>query len=464
MQFCPHFFKSFAACLLIFAMSGYNLRAQATSSEEPFTYCYNQTILDLGKNGIAVAGSEQKAGATILRYDSTAKQLWSKTYPLPNLKSRKDVFASSADGKDIYALSMENIRENGGTSSIAVLHVDAVTGEKNEKAYTMEHFGHILYMYANSNYLFVFTTYYLFVDPSVTKDPKPKLYRFDRQTLEMKELDHEMKPPTAFGRVFWQVIRVEDDFVEAYVVKEATQHISLELARFDNEGKKIKTTEASFDLEKTFARQTNSHMPLAPGVTRDKYQQNVAVSFGATNSVIIIMVYPMDACYLLYDPASQSYFAYGVCGPGEQKKAGTKHTGIYVAKLDAGFKLLAFKEHADVAILGGDKKFYIHSAPDSRYISAYIGAPGHMMIWAGEYALTVDMTDLVIKKSAEMGPVGNTSGNHMAAPDHLVSRKEVTGKVKQMAGLAYIATSTRQYALVYPFYGGNIKVFADKLE
>jgi hypothetical protein len=393
------------------------LPAQFSESENEYAHYSNEKILNLGSNGIAVIGSDPFAklatDAVVLRFDSTAKLVWKKSYKQPYGTGRFDLFANSADGNDIYILSFETIEKkiNGG-SDPALTWIDAKTGESKTKEFPAEAFGYVYTMYANSKYLFVYTTSYPLYRREIEKNPtSTKLYRFEKATMEMVLLEDEMKDASPYTRVFWQVFRVENDFVEAYIIKEAAQHIVVGLARFNNDGKKIKSADIAFDLKETFPRQGNSYMPLNAGISNGmSYEERY--SKPAPHDAVFIdpdleLIFPLSACQLHFDPLSKNYYAYGICGYDEKQGAGTyssDYTGFYIARIDENYKLAEFKEHANVPLLEKDLRFSKAGPAGERTIDATRTPTDPLALYISgglekEYYFSIDPISLLIKKT-----------------------------------------------------------------
>lgn len=451
--------------LIFLSLPATGLHAQLNTATSDWLKLSENRVLDLGLNGIAVVGSDPSIGANIARFDAGGAAMWTKNYPLGGTFC---YFASNADGNDLYVLDFKKEETNGGGKNQQLIRIDAATGTSVSKNYSEPDFGFVLSMYANKKYFFVCTTKYSLDDNRIENDHSVKLYRFDRQTLEMKSLDHQMSNASDDPRVFWQFIRVEDDFVEGYIVNEADQKVTLTLARFDNDGKKISTKETTLMLKTNMARQSNGMMPLAPGISRGTFGQNYAYLLGA-NDFISIMIYPMCSCYLQYDVFSKAYYAYGLCGPGEQKKIATRYTGYYVAKMDTAFKQEAFKESASVPVLTGDNQFVMNTTVDKRYLSGYFTATGEFSLIIGtdtkSYQFYISEKDLITKFSGEMKESNYAVfGNKIGSSDHfLVNDPDVTSKAKK-SSIYYLATATRQYAVLIPSSGKEITVLSGKME
>lgn len=443
------------------------VRAQLTTVNATMSN-YSPEVLNLGSNGLAVIGGNKKEAQTVVRIDGEGKLLWQKDYTAFIGKSVFTMPASSASGNDIYILAFDAIDTKGGGKNLWLTHIDSKTGESYDKKWTIEKFGHVLTMYANDKYLFVMATQHPMSEPKIEKEPGLRLYRFDKITLEMNELQHEMNNPWPQPRVFWQVIRVENDFTEGYVVKAATgQSVTLALARFDNDGKKLFMKEVTMELKSSFTRDSNGDMPLGPGISRYMYKQNV-LQLSYNGSGYSVMINPMTTCYLLYHPEAKSYFAYGYCGPGEQKKASTKHTGIYVGKMDSTFTLVAFKEHQNVSEIASHKKISMNAASDTRMISGYVGPGNNLILELSpvEYLhLQITGDDLAINKTvASDVSVYKISGNRMSgSASVLATQKEVAAKNKRTTALCYVCTATRQYAIVHAFYENSLEVISEPL-
>ncbi|MDQ3109260.1 MAG: hypothetical protein M3R17_05155 [Bacteroidota bacterium] len=324
------------------------------------------------------------------------------------------MFANSADGNDIYILSFKAIEKKAkGGTDLAVKWIDSKSGESITKEFPGTGYGYIYTMYANNKYLFLYTTSLPLSRDEIEKEPvNTKLYRLEKKTMEMVLLEDEMKNASQFPRVFWQIFRVENDFYEAYIVKEAVQHIVIALARFDNNGKMIKSEDISFDLKQSFARQENSGIPLNAGINNginysEKYSDNLSHDYVYIDP-LEILIYPLSSCHLHFDPVSKNYYAFGLCGNGEQKTVATDYSGFYIARIDEDFKLGAFKEYAGNDLLEKDAVFRIHTKLGTRAIDASRTPTDQLVIMirdlTTEFYFSIEPASLEIKKSMKLPP------------------------------------------------------------
>lgn len=474
----------FATCFI----ANDSLLSQISISENDYTYYSNEQILNLGSNGVAVIGSDPIAkvpmDATVLRFDSAAKKLWQKTYKQPYGGGSYDMFANSADGNDIYIISLKKIDEKeGGAEDVALTWIDAKSGESQVKEFPVPGFGYPYTLYANSKYLFVYTTSLSLNRTEIEKNPATtKLYRFEKATMKLVLLEDEMKDPSNYVRVFWQIFRVENDFVEAYVIKEATQHIALEIARFDNNGKKIKSAEVAFDLKETFPRQENSDMPLNAGIFNGQIYKK-GFSGTVTHDVVfvdpnLLLVYPLASCHLHFDPVSENYFAFGLCGYDEkQNDRGTDYSGFYIARIDEDFKLAAFKEHEEIRLLEDDLGFNKVGLVGSRCIDATRTPTDQLVIYISggnqkEFYFSMDPVNLSIKKSFllkahkyKQGYDGYLTNTFTSTLDkELYWDDEIVKLTYGLYQKFYVPTARWQYVVLLARHDGLVKVYTSKME
>lgn len=457
--------------LILLAFAPAQLSAQIASTQVEFSMAFNARIINLGKNGIAIADVDESGQAVIARIDDNATLLWKKNFSASGPGEKSCIFGSSADGKDLYLLRFDNIANKGGGKNPSVTWINAVTGENKEKKFTQQGFGHVITLFANSKYLFIYTSQFSIDDNRIESEPGLKLFRFDKQKMEMAELSaSEMNQFSGKARVFWQVARVEENYFEAYQVKEAGQHMVIAMARFDNEGKKTLSSDIAFDLKQGYSRQVNSNMPPAAGVNWDLFQQNYYWVL-LENRELNALIYPTASCYLTYCPETGLYIAYGLIGPGEQKNAGTKHTGIFAASIDTTFKLKTYREHNNIPELTSDKNFSLHDTPHGRYINGYAGTNGQFILSLSAtqngYLLTLSQSDLSLKQTLKVEEKRYAIfGNHLVSPDQfLVLREEAMGQMKKSESMYYIATASRQYGIVIGNgYSKSINVLSEKIK
>ncbi|MEO5644129.1 MAG: hypothetical protein ABIQ40_04200 [Bacteroidia bacterium] len=477
--------RIFIFCATFF-LAAVHLPAQGTS-EGDYTQYSNEEILNLGSNGVAVIGSgpfeKEPLDARVIRFDSTSKKLWEKIYKQPYGKGRYDLFANSADGNDIYILSLKQIDEDKNiTDGVALTWIDAKSGESRVKEFPVTEFGYMYTIYANNKYLFVYTTSLPLYSKEIEKNPvKTKLYRFEKATMKMELLEDEMKSPSQYIRVFWQIFRVENDFAEGYVIKEATQHIELEIARFDNNGKKIKSADVSFDLKETFPRQENSDMPLNAGIFNGHIYKK---GFSGTTSHDVVLVdpdllfvYPLASCHFHFDPVSKNYYAYGLCGYEEQKLRHSDYSGFYIARIDENFKLAAFKEHEEIELLEKDLGFKNVGVTGSRTIDATRTPTDQLVIYMSggnqkEFYFSMDPVNLSIKKSQilkahkyKQGYNGYLTNTFTSSLDkELYWDAEIVKLTYGFYEKFYVPTARWQYVVLVSGYEGLIKVYTSKME
>lgn len=425
----------------------------ATSTFEDYSFVYNYETFAIGENALGYL-SWDKDGLYLSKFDSTTKQVWEKEYPLTKKSSRRDYSAHDKTGKDIYVLSFDNVEDEGGGSGLSVTHIDAISGLSSTRSYPGEDYGHVLDQWCTSRYFFVRTTKYKLDDDKIEKDPGMKLYRFDKKSLSMEKLEHEMGNASRYPRVFWNFVRYEEDFVEGYVVNEAGHKISLTLARFDNDGKKIKSATSLFELSgDNYTRQ------ISMG-------KNTSYSYSTANANVTVLIYPSSSVKLMYCDDSKNYYAFGVCGPDEQQKIATVYTGFFVARMDSAFGLATFKEHTNIPELDKDSKFRIHAAPDSRYINmSYIG-DRELVIFVPGHAFKIDQRTLAFKQPKADGEVVDTydGTRKIIKTDHYIGHDATVQKSnKQMTSYMTVITHRWQFAFIQNYSSGKVQVFSAKL-
>lgn len=448
------FFLTFLAIATLL-FSGIKLSAQIQSVEVASDYLKAQRF-DLGKNGVVfMANSNSLTNNNsliqLVRLDTTGKLVWNKEIEYEE-KTAQHYCVASANGEDIYILNFINFAEDG---DIVLTHVNAQSGEYTNKKYAGQPFGIILTMYANKDYLFVLAnldgkTFY-----NDGKTSQMMLFRFKKSTLEMERLEkHQMLIGTKENNIFWQPIRVTDDFVEAYVVNEiGDKKISLMLAHFDNEGQIISTSKGEINLVEDFIRSSSSGIPMGPGISRGVILSNQGTVEGNVGTIS-----PMAFCYLLYDPFSGHYFAYGVSGPKHKQKAGmTEYSGFYIAEFDKDFKALAMKENIDQALLYNNPEFKTNGGS----IDAYITTKGKLMVhlcsYEDHYFYSVSTDNLTcdagykkqIKAKIMYGismQLEVFSGNYIASKEELLVNDKTLEKADNPY---YIGTSRCQYVAYF---------------
>jgi hypothetical protein len=434
--------------LLAFSLSLSALHAQIKEETMEFD-SYTQTeYLDLGKNGLAIVDYNnmgQLDYCNITRIDTAGNLVYEKDVTFKNSMRYTYHPVASANGNDIYVLVFKDSKGKGGGQEIILLRFDAATGEVTQKEHDLEDFGHVLTMYANDKYFFAITT---FEDIDVCRNEKcaPVMYRFDRNTLDVKKLDSELTIESKDHTLYWQIIRVENDFVEGYIIASVDeQKISVALARFDNEGKKIKEKEGLITLKENFPRPANSMMQNAAGVKQEERTNVIAFQNGVSITV-------MAWCYMLYDPGTAGYYAYGISGPDEFRKLGPKQDGFYVAKFDKDFKLETVKEHTNLPPLTESKRFFIHSTPETRYIEGYLGPQNQLILEMGaedfHCVYSVAMKTLALGKFATPDENITSPIIHCAAPADLLLAEKCNAKTGlQMFGYPRSTARCQYYIL-----------------
>lgn len=376
------------------------VQAQVKFSKFDATYIWNHAVFPVAKQRIAYVSADME-GVYVSTYDTTSAIAWEKDYPLTKDRSRNNKFVASAKGEDLWVISYYTGSRD--PQECTVLWIDALTGESKSKTHAAEEFGYVYSTWANSKYFFVLTTKYEMTDKNISKEPTMNLYRFDKSNLEMKKLEHDFDTPTAFEKVFWEIVRVEEEFVEGYAVSQAGSNIEVKFRRFDNNGKKVLTSAVAFAIkeEEHFTRQIHGYCTPGPGIGESNHNY---YTYAGANADIIELIYPTSSVQVAYCAKTSTYYLCGVIGPGEQAKLGTIYDGIFLAKVNADHKLEAYKEYIDEPIMTKDKNFEVHESPANRYIKCLFDMNGNPFVDFGAetaYRYLIDQGDLSLVKALD---------------------------------------------------------------
>lgn len=444
--------------------------AQVKSTKFEGSYIANNKIMPIAKGRMAFASSDWE-GVYISTYDSTSALVWEKDYTVPQERTRIDRFVSSANGNDIWVLSTyEEYLYTKPLKQIDVSWIDAISGDSKTKSFPFPEmdFGFVYSTWANSKYLFVMTTAHRIYNSEIANEPGVRVYRFDKSTLAMTKLDHDMERPTKFTNVFWEVLRVEEEFVEAYVVTSAGRMIEIKFGRFDNNGKEVSVASSEFMIKEAdhFTRQVHGYCSPGPGIGESNHSYQM---YSSGNGVTIELIYPMSSVQVAYCAKTQTYYATGMIGPEEQKRLATVYDGFFLAKLNSKFEVEKYKEYIDVPVFESDRNFEIHAGPDGHHIQCYFDPAGNPVVQMGSeksYLFTIDQSDLALTKSIEIeqenyqtvGSVLNAGSNWLVA-DPIAEEEQ--GKYNMFGVLV---SGNWQYALKQNYNSGDITVFTKKVK
>ncbi|HEU4717677.1 MAG TPA: hypothetical protein VFU15_07580 [Bacteroidia bacterium] len=338
--------------------------------------------LDLGKNGVLIEGhkgSYTRSGKSLLmaRIDINGKLAWNKEIVIPNAKkSEIDYECASNDGNSIYVLSFTEEKKKGGGQNPVITRVDT-SGNSTSKSIDVEDFGFVITMYANSKYLFVITA---------IKDPGwedklgndvYKLYRFSKNDLSIEDLgDNDLCSVAKDDETFWQVFRVNDDYMEAFKVLSTDDHaIAVELGRFDEKGKLTTSKDIDIKLEKSFTRWNNSGCDAFPGVMN--WRPAFTTLAGGPNGVVYTKIRDgISRCHVIYDEINKCYLIFGITGPKAQVRIGAVFNGFFIQEVGDDYTPGKMKEFSGFSDIDDDKLFNINSVPEGRYMDVYM-SPGH---------------------------------------------------------------------------------------
>lgn len=440
--------------------------AQVQSSDFTDTYKYTNVLLPIAKGRIARFGADDKA-FYISTYDSSASEVWKKTYPNAKKAIRGINYLSSADGNDIWIISSYPDAGKKGPKEFSVLCVDALTGESTSRTFPEQAFGYIHSTWANDKYLFITTTQVRMYDGDIATKAGLRLFRIDATTLEMTQPEHEMDKGMPYGNVFWEMLRVENDFVEGYMVVTAGNAIGLKFARFDNDGKLISTKETAFRIKAAdhFTRQIHGYCSPGPGVGEPNHSY---YAYSAGQNIAIELIYPLASVQVSYCAKTQTYWAVGVIGKGEQKKVGTPYDGFFLAKLNADFGVAEYSEYIDQPLLDKDKNFKIHATPDGHHVQCYFDPAGNPVVGIGSeamYYFVIDQSGLLVKTSykAEQEHYQNVGSIVDAGSNWIVSDPDAVEVQGRMSMFQSIVSGNYQYAVKQNYSSGSGKILTKKV-
>lgn len=432
-------------------------------------------ILNLEKKGIAIIGHNWgNKGAPIMRIDTSGNLVWSEEVQW-RLDSDLDYLAvSSYNGNDIYLITSSRTNRSISNTSGAnpkIFHIDSESGKMRQATSTNSNFGNILSLWANDSFCYVITTPKPFVQYRYEDGVSFELWRIDKRTLEFTKMDHDMEQPVPQSLNYWQVIRVESNFYEAYAIIEGTDKaLTARLARFDNRGKLLRTQDKRIVLNNTFTRATNSSMPLAPGTSRNRNDRPNYMTWisDKTGESTILIVAPTAMCYMTYHSPSDSYFVYGYIGPKPQTPSHTLHTGFFVGKLDSSFNLIKFIEHENIPEVVANSTIHLHATPHSRMIAAYTSGP-NLLIELGEPKIQFDISysDLSILNTHVVEKSGyDRIGSKAASAGKQFNNcpKKVLPENRQAKIHIQVATTNRHYMIIYAISSkGTITITSESL-
>lgn len=411
--------------LLLFLMviPGSIFAQSSTRTEIDYSWWSSGMIYDMGNKGVVIMGGTHPYASSsrsfslpqtgsIVRIDTNGKVLWNKNIPIPSeKKSIGKFFGTSSDGNDVYVLSFEKRSEKNGYTGAILTHVD-INGIAKSKRYDdhPETFGFVLMLYANSKYLFVMTSTYNYYDyKHEPNENQYQLYRFDKNTLEMKLLDDDLEKVNPTFTSAWQMIRVTDAGVTAYrVLASQDQTTTIELASFDNDGKKI--SYVSNDIKFTaFPRKTFCRPNYPAGICRGDFTLNISVT--GTQGMYETVQEPEGWCNMIYDDMNDRYLAYGMIGPEQQKNttsdmiAENLFTGFFVQEFSADFKPGKKVENTNLPDLLADKKIRHDNDIHERKLGFHLNPNGILLVNihshnGGKHIYTVDATTFAIKNHA----------------------------------------------------------------
>ncbi len=439
--------------------------AQVLSSDFTEAYKSGNTILPIAKSMIAHVRSDQDA-IYVSTYDSSASMVWNKKYTSPWKPLNKYNYLANASGNAIWIISSNTPGGKKAAKEFTVRKINSLTGESTEKTIPEASFGYVHSTWANDKYLFVLTTQVTMYDGDIATKAGLKLIRIDAATLEMTQPEHEMDNGMPYGNVFWEMLRVENDFVEGYVVLSAGNAIALKFARFDNEGKLISSKETAFKLKAAdhFTRQIHGYCSPGPGVGEPNHSY---YSYSSGQNYAIELIYPLASVQVSYSAKTQTYWAVGVIGKGEQKKVATPYDGFFLGKLNADFGVAEYSEYIDQPLLDKDKNFKIHATPDGHHVQCYFDPLGNPVVGIGSesmYYFIIDQSGLLVKNSykAEQEHYQNAGSIVNAGPNWIVSDADAIEVQGRMSMFQSIVSGNYQYAVKQNYNSGAGKVLTKK--
>jgi hypothetical protein len=455
--------SAFYLSTFFFCLFAYSSIAQASFPKVKAEHNALYTeYFDLGPNGLAIMGNDnayasgisskdagRNSSSHVMRIDTTGKLAWEKTIQFTGGKNYTHYGACSYDGSDIYILTFKDFKSSTGGQGLIITHINSATGEVRQKADETKNLGHVIELYATKDYFFVITTATGGGICQKSAGCEFFLYRFSKTDLSLQKMDSDFKKDLEANYTFWQIIHVTADYAEGYIVKKIEgAQITLELARFDNEGKMTWSATTDITLTASFPRPGNGPMNLAPGVSRGRDKLNMVQ--GESSAIMT----GMSWCYLMYDLRTQTYFAYGICGQKEFKNMSSNNTGFFIASYNKDFKQLQFKEYGMVPELKSNKLFYDPNQPGAVSIQGYF-APGKNIVmsvssFSGGTSFLISESDLAKKTqpysidiglyiAPETGLTPDKTGETLAKFDRYSPENDYTSS---------ITTLYRQYMII----------------
>lgn len=449
--------------LVLLACCSTPATAQLKSSDFEGSVIEHNEFLPLADGNMAMISSD-KDGIYISTYNSASKLIWEKDVEVTPDIRRTDQFVVSRDGKDIYTVSTHGeIAHVRTEEQYEVSWTDAVTGKNVVKEFPDKDgsFGHVYSTWANSNYLFVMTTRKLMSEDGFSSEGI-KVFRFNRESLEKTELRHDMITTQAGLGHIWEVIRVEEEYMEAYAITLAAPEVKIRLGRFDNNGKQVSMKDAAFkiaanhDFVSTKNRPTTSTGvgPVSHGYFERKTQSGVMPFYTSSLSKL----------QMAYCQSTGTYYACGLTHLDEGKAFGAyRNDGFVIMRFNSDFQVDKTGEYFDKPVFADDNNFTGEDDYMRRHIQCVFDAAGNPVVIMGckrTYMFSLDKTDLSSTKmeKLENDEFSVAGGVMNAGPNWILKETDAIEMMSSSNKLYVILVSGRtQYAVVQES-GGDITV------
>lgn len=450
-------------CLLGIFFIAATAHAQVKSSDYEGSVIPNNELLPIDGGNVALISSD-KDGIYISTYDADSKLMWEKDIEVISDIRRTDQFVVSRNGKDIYTVSTHGeIAHLRTEETFEVSWTDAATGESVVREFPDEDgsFGHVYSTWANSRYLFVMTTRKHMTDDDFTSEGL-KVFRFNRQTLEKTDLKHHMTIDLVGLGHIWEVIRVEEDYVEAYAVTLAEPLVKIALGRFDNNGREVFVKEAEFKIAANHNFVATKNRPTTGagvGPVSHGYFERKA----GQNGSVAVYVRFLSQLQMAYCQATGTYYACGLTHLDDGKALGAyRNDGFVIVKFKSDFQVDKYQEYFDKPVFADDNNFTGENDYMNRHIQCLFDVAGNPVVLMGckrKYMFSLD-GDLFSTKMEKLekdeftvaGGVVNTGSNW------ILKETDAQELMSSSAKLYVIVISgTTQYAVVQES-GGDITV------
>lgn len=326
---------------------------------------YSKT-LNLKENGLIIYTSS-------LRYYSQELELiWDV-----DLKNNEDaylspVFTATTDGEYVYQIEYSKKRtdiyitqiKKDGTVKNVVWH----KANKKEPGQTQT-------LFCDKNNLYMLETENEFGHlKSPGENEKLTLVKYDHATLSRTKTALDL--PSIAGTNFWSYVGNTDN--EFYLLNKSINKkqdsVSVNLLTINSEGELLNNLPIKISITDKTLKQSRNSKILYNNYTFKNNDVYEVYHHPTANSDGYTRMYAGPGSYgnVVLDINEKAIYCYGFYGNKKKGKSGKKYDGYYMYKLDFSGKEIWKIEKEFSEDLLGNKTFYVHKAPPSRYTSFFI--------------------------------------------------------------------------------------------